>query len=67
MKEFNRLMALAQIDGWGQEHELLCYIAANALNCKPSELLPDWLDETPTEQDGGNDWRAGLNRLAGFG
>lgn len=67
MEEVNRWIALAQIDGWGEEHQLLVYLAADALKCKTSDLVPDWLaDSQETPETAWKRSQAGLNRLAGF-
>jgi hypothetical protein len=36
----NRWIALAQLDGWGEEHRLLAIVAARAIGCPVADLLP---------------------------
>ncbi len=40
MEQVNRWMALAQLDGWGEEYRMLATIAARQMGCSVAELLP---------------------------
>jgi len=40
MHEVNRWLAIAQLDGWGEEYRLLAIGAARALGCQIGELMP---------------------------
>jgi hypothetical protein len=68
MHEVNRWIALAQLDGWGEEYRMLATIAARAMGCTIAELLPyEGQDEhAPTDAPPASRTMQSLGKLAGF-
>jgi len=65
-KAFTRWMAIAELDGWGEDHRTLLCILAALTHTPLEKLLPDYAKRDNGKQPVTNNARLGLNRLAGF-
>lgn len=67
MEQVNRWIALAQIDGWGEEHRMLAVIASRAIGCEITALLPyETKGEPKPESTDPRQVMSAFDRLAGF-